>query len=315
MIANLFVAAIFCGISVEAQISFTGLINRGSGLQANGIVQIINLNNKITTIGKINTDGTFLVDSTTTGRFYIYAIPDPKSGSSYLPTYYLEYLKMSDANVIPSSGNVSGIEINLIPRTVSENGSALLEGRFSYADYRSDENTELDRNWLDNAYTPTSPINIFQPPCKNMAVLLYNSSNQVVAHTVTDLQGYYAFKNLTGGNYRIEGQRYSYPTEFGGYINVASSGTTQTKLRMGNQVVTGFAESGMSKEQLISYPNPFQSKLNINLYNAKLTITDLVGNVYLENASFEGGEIQTENWPKGIYLVKCAGLVSKIVKN
>jgi hypothetical protein len=315
-IINLLIT-ILCGMSAAAQtrINFTGVINRGAGLQTNGIVQIINLNNRITTIGKINTDGTFLVDSTNTGLFYIYAIPDPKSGSAYLPTYYLEYLTMNEATMIPSSGNVSGININLIQRTASENGAALLEGRFSYADFSSDDNTELSRNWLDNTYTPTAPINIFQPPCKNMSVLLYNSSNQIVAHSVTDLQGYYSFKNLNGGNYRIQGQRYSYSTEFGGYINVSASGTTQTSLRMVNGAVTGIDETEKEINQSISYPNPFQSSLNISRMKGIVTITDLLGIVYFENAFFEGAEIQTENWPKGVYLIKCAGSISKILKN
>lgn len=313
-IAVSFLVTMFYFMDAYSQIYFEGLIHRGTGFQSDGMVQIINLNTRQTTIGKINSGGSFLVDSTQTGQFYIYAIPDPKSGSAYLPTYYLQYLRISSATVIPASGNVSGIDIKLIQRTVSENGSALLEGRFGYADYYSDNNTELSRNWLNNTYTPTKSINIIEPPCKNMSVLLYNSSNQVVAHAVTDLQGYYSFKNLKGGNYRIEGQRYPYNTEFGGNVNVAASGTTQTSLRMVNQAVTSI-EDNLKYINLISYPNPFQSKLNIGQYKGIVSITDLMGNVYFQKEFFDGGEIITENWPKGVYLVKCAGSVSKILKN
>ena len=299
----------------QTKISLTGIIKAETGLQTNGLVHIVTLNNKKTTIGKINADGTFLVDSTNTGRFYIYAIPDPKSGSVYLPTYYLQYLSLNEATIISSFGNVSGIEINLIKRTVSENGIALLEGRFSYADNNTDDNTELSRNWLNNAYTPTKAINISQPPCKNMSVLLYNSADQVVAYAVTDLQGYYSFKNLTGGNYRIEGQRYSYTTEFGGYLNVSVSGTTQTSLRMVNQAVTGISEMEYKQEQVIFYPNPFQSRLNLGQYSGKMTVTNLMGTVFFEKDSFEVGEISTENWPKGVYIINHEGNTDKILKN
>jgi hypothetical protein len=79
--------------------------------------------------------------------------------------------------------------------------------------------------------------------------------------------------------------------------------------------ITGIAEMEDAKEQSISYPNPFQSSLNINLLKGSVTITDLMGIIYFENTTFEGVEILTENWPKGVYLIKCAGSVSKILKD
>lgn len=65
---------------------------------------------------------------------------------------------------------------------------------------------------------------------------------------------------------------------------------------------------GMDNTLFDLYPNPtsgpVQIRLRKSIFNGKLTVTDLAGRtVYLDDA-FAGGEIDTEDWPRGMYFVR-----------
>ena len=283
--------------------SISGTVRKGTNLVTSGAVYATDVSIPRTYMGKINSDGTFKVDSTSSGRYQIYAVPASAQGLGYSPTYYVNKLKMSDATIINGQGVVTGIDLYLVQQTTTETGSASIEGRFNFGDGSNDERHPFNKTWFNYTFVPSAPINQFGDPCKNLPVLLYNNAGKIVGNTVTDLQGYYTFKNLAGGNYRLEGQKYDYTTEFGGFINVQTTGITRVALHMMKPIVTFIPQDRPTSADTAPFPNPFQNTVEIANNGGRISITDLAGKKYYESGASSFSDINTTDWPEGVYLV------------
>ena len=294
-------------------LSISGKVHQGPTFTAEGIVMAINLNTSKSRISKVSGNGSFKVDSLSKGTYVLYAVPNPVSIPGYASTYYVNKLKLNDAVTLNLIGHIKETDIYLIPISKKENGTSKIQGRFSYDDENTDDTTSFAKNWLAGLSVPKSVIQISSQPCKNMPVLLYNGGNEVINSTITDIEGYYGFNNLSGGKYKLAGQRYGYQTENQGEVIVIANSEEVTSLKM-IKLTTGLGHNSLNQSSTGTYvyPNPFQNIIEIRGYQGNISVSDITGIVYYEAPSSQS--INTSNWPSGVYFLKAGNLVQKIVK-
>lgn len=83
--------------------------------------------------------------------------------------------------------------------------------------------------------------------------------------------------------------------------------------------VNGLPSFTADETTLKVFPNPFQNKINIlfeeDMLNANMIVTDINGNIVGQYPVRQKAiSIDTKKWSRGIYIIKCKGRTSKIVK-
>lgn len=297
-------------------LSISGLVHQGAGYLQDGVVMAINKTNNKTKITRIKAGGIFKADSLSKGDYILYAVPNPNSVSNYVPTFYINTVSMSQAITMPLEWKIIDVDIYLASKTTTSAGTAKINGRFSYADSNTDDTSATySKNWFGVSYAPSGPIAIQGNPCKTLPVQLYNSSNKLIQWALTDTDGYFKFQNLTGGNYKVMGQRLGYITENEGLVELAQTETKDFNFRLTRSLATELDDDNIGNNSITTaYPNPFKDELFISGFKGNVRVTDLTGSVYYSNAFFTQQTISTSDWPKGIYLVKTGDKVHKVLK-
>ncbi len=294
-------------------LSIAGLVHQGSGLLSDGVVMAVEKASGKARYQKVS-NGVFKLDSLRKSEYILYAIPNPVTVTGYLPTYYVNKVKLSEATPLNLLGKIKDVDIYLAAKPSVASGNYTIQGRFSYADNNTDDTTVFAKSWFATSYTPASPIVITENPCKNLPVVLYNNNNQLVQSTVTDLDGYFVFNNLTSGTYKAQGQRVNYTTENNGVVQVGNTTTETANLRL-EQMLDGLEdENAGNVNAVVAYPNPFKDELQLKGYKGAISIHDLTGNLYFETTISENETIDASNWPSGFYLLKIGNKVQKLAK-
>lgn len=295
-------------------LSIAGLVHQGTSLLSDGVIIAIEKATGKARYQKVS-NGVFKIDSLRKSEYILYAVPNPVTVTGYLPTYYVNKVKLSEAISLNLLGKIKDIDIYLVAKPSVASGNSTIQGRFSYADNNTDDTTVFGKNWFGNSNAPASPIVITENPCKNLPVLLYNSNNQLVQSTVTDIDGYFGFQNISSGTYKALGQRVNYSTENSGEVVVAQNSTATANLRL-ERIVSGIEEeSALSgSENVFAYPNPFKDELQLKGYNGKVLIYDLAGNLYFETVLQSNETINSSIWPSGFYLLKTGNKLQKLIK-
>jgi hypothetical protein len=305
--------------SVKVQVyadtfSIAGLVHQGTGLLSDGVVIAVEKATGRARYQKVN-NGVFKIDSLRKSEYILYVVPNPVTVTGYLPTYYVNKVKLSEAISLNLLGKIKDVDIYLVAKPSLASGNSTIQGRFSYADNNTDDTTVFGKNWFGNSNAPASPIVITENPCKNLPVLLYNGNNELVQSTVTDIDGYFGFQNISSGTYKALGQRINYSTENAGEVVVDQNSVATASLRL-ERIVDGIEdESALSgSDNAFAYPNPFKDELQLKGYNGKVLIYDLAGNLYFETTLQSNETINSSIWSSGFYLLKTGNKVQKLIK-
>ncbi|MBK9012817.1 MAG: T9SS type A sorting domain-containing protein [Saprospiraceae bacterium] len=253
---------------------------------------------------------------TNAGNYIVKATLDPNSpgASGYMPTYHFSTVHWDEADLItlPSAG--FGL-FNIILNDGSNltGGSGNINGTVTQGDGFT-ANDEGDRGG---------------DPRPNTSVLLFDSNELPITHTLTDEQGQYNFSGLPFGTYKLEveivGMEQAVRWVTLSADNPTSSGNdfevTDEGIVLGiNELLAG---SGLEVS-----PNPTSGDLNIwleanNNFEAKISIARLDGTtVLIENQQVvKGGQsimLDLASLPTGLYLLQVTtgkGVVAaKVVK-
>lgn len=295
--------------------SISGIVHQGSGYMTDGVVMAINKSNNKTYITRIKAGGVFKADSLSRGNYLLYAVPNPATTSSYVPTFYVNKTDINQAVTIPLQWKIIDVDIYLAQKTNIETGTSKINGRFGYGHSNTDDTTVYAKNWFGTSPTPAGPIALSGNPCKNLPILLYNSAGQVVNSTISDTEGYFHFGQLAAGEYKVNGQRNGYITENNGRVQLTSGQTETTSFYLVKGQLLGLDDAELNNgSNSTVYPNPFKEEINIRGFRGQVLITDLTGSTFYSNPFFDNQSIPTEEWPTGIYLLKTGDKVQKILK-
>ncbi|MCU0347122.1 MAG: T9SS type A sorting domain-containing protein [Saprospiraceae bacterium] len=250
------------------------------------------------------------------GQYLTKATLDPASpyAATYLPTYHYASLLWNEADIITLPNHWWQTPNIIMQDGQNLNGSGGISGLVTEGDGLT-ANGDGERSGN---------------PRPNTSVLLFDTNEQAVRHTVTNELGEYSFANLTLGTYQVM-------VEIVGEEQVDRwvSLTAANPISSGNDfevtpdgIVLGIAEILESGSLQLS-PNPTASELNIWLESsvnleAQISVARLDGTKVLSQRSqlAKGRQrikLDVEGLPSGLYLVQVASgsgvAAAKFVKN
>ncbi len=239
----------------------------------------------------ISDDGSFVFKNLLPGKYILFVAPD----DGYLPTFYTEDGKQTnvwqEADTLTLLENADLSDINIVVSKVPEvpsNGLAQLGGMVN----------DDDGNAVADVF-----------------VSVFNSNNELVQYTFSDLDGRYNVGNLVPGFYTISCSNYGMSSEQESDVYVGIDSLVNT-----NFVLIPTSPVGVKSDVLINeyqllqnYPNPFNPSTTINFSVKK------EGNVQIKVYNVLGSEIATilnkklsngnynvmfnaNNLPSGIYI-------------
>ncbi|TNF48705.1 MAG: T9SS type A sorting domain-containing protein [Bacteroidetes bacterium] len=265
-----------------------------NGSPAEGILEVFNfigdtlLAQPVQTITVSN--GNYLADSLQTGMYHVRFTPDPILFPGVAPLYYTSGQTWSDAVAIGlpcflDNGNINSTSLSVL------SGNGIIGG-----------NIIIDTNYLKQ---PTQAL-------ENALVKLFNSNDQLVAFTYSDVDGNYQFSSLPIGTYYILLDLPYIPQ-----INVHNISVTGNEVFSGadfavlsdginavDNLIAGIGE--LDNNHFTLYPNPAHNELSIisdseNVYS----IHSLSGQLIVSGLLIEGiNQISVDNFSPGIYFVQ-----------
>ncbi|MBI1227648.1 MAG: T9SS type A sorting domain-containing protein [Bacteroidetes bacterium] len=236
------------------------------------------------------------------GDYIVKATLDPNfpGAADYMPTYHFSTVHWDSADVITTPSTGSGL-YNIILNDGSNltGGSGNINGTVTEGEGLT-SNGEGERGGS---------------PRPNTSVLLFDSNEQPVTHTLTDGQGQYSFGNLPFGTYKLEVEIVGVeqverwvtlssdnPTSEGNGFQVTSEG-----------IVLGIHDLlAQSKVQI--FPNPTTGIVNFGFeatsnFDANISLARADGQIVLaENQAIAKGyqtlRLDLTNYPTGLYFLQ-----------
>ena len=209
------------------------------------------------------------------GVYLVKVSLDPTSPyyDDYLPTYYGNVELWNNATQITIPGNQTFFNITFVEgdSLLSNGGSGQITGNISDGE----------------GFTGNIGGNRDDGPLEDISILLYNSQEEPLTHTLTDANGDYAFSGLPFGTYKlvveIVGQEQAERWVTLSADNPVSEGNDFEVTEEG--IVSGLHEMGQ-EHNLAVFPNPAKDVLSIRLESAgnfegQLSLTSLTGQTVL----------------------------------
>lgn len=147
---------------------------------------------------QVNDNGSYAFTDLSTGKYLLYAIPDPEFSNEFFPTYAYNSILFDDAHILNVQGDVSGYNINLIPRLFNFNSTGNISG------YVINNDSTLITSGLfsyDMFNKESTGYNSKQG-VSNFVVNLYKD-DELIGFTISKEDGMYSFENIPIGNYSI----------------------------------------------------------------------------------------------------------------
>lgn len=225
----------------------------------------------------VDANGSFKIENLRKGEYVLLGIP---ATLAYKAAYYFGEGLRANANTIPVTGNVTGINFMLDSRS-DTSPSSVISGTFQK------DSTTLQHQTLFESFHGTLPSIIF----------LTNNRGEIVDWTKMDANNNYVFSDP--GNEQLL---------------KASYGRVPDELAH-NFILTGIAPAEEIEYKV--YPNPFHQELIIDCqFDFKAELYNFIGQKVDEFTLSKGkNEINLEHLDSGIYLLKTKGdKTHKIIK-
>jgi len=268
-----------------------------NGSPAEGILEVFNYVMTDTLLAQpvqtlVVSNGTYLADSLQTGMYHVRFTPEPTLFPGVAPLYYTngDTWTTADAIGLPcflNSGNINSNVLNAM------SGSGVISGNVI----------------IDTTYLKMQTISF-----ENALLKLFNSSDEVVAFTYTDVNGNYQFQNVSTGSYYVRMDVPYIPqlndhaiTLTGNQVVLGADFSVMTDgITAEDNLMLGIAEETYSWVTL--YPVPANDKIYLNNNSSSpidFEILSLEGQI-IENGTAGIGEtaINTEKLSNGIYFVR-----------
>ena len=219
--------------------------------------------------------------------------------SGYMPTYSLASPYWYSAATVTHSGATDVLNVNMLYGTVPS-GPGFISGYV----------------YLGAGKGTSGPVGV-----PGMLIYLQDATGHILTQTFTDASGAYSFTGLAYGDYVISPEQYQYysiPSDVIS-LNSTSSGTSEINFKQQaiNRTITPIVPSATrvitTNQDIVLYPNPAKSDLNIQWQGqptgcADLVVSDVVGKeVYKSaiNINTVSGKTQLNlnGLKTGIYLI------------
>ena len=299
------VATCYEVITTENTYTFTGSVLAGTELIKSGYAVLFRKGYYKAIASVTINSGLFKFSNLPKAEYTVYAIPDFSVYKNFLPTFYINKLKYKNADYLSLNDTSINIVINL-REFVRTKGTGKITGNIFFESY-----SLQDSVFAKNGSTNLNPINNI---AMNTPVILYNSTNQPVAWTITDGAGYYVFENIALDTYKVVAETASALAESVVILtdnNSATNADLTLKSQLNNTGINDIENNVISL-----FPNPVANNLNIEVNDpTTVKIYTMLGKL-LFNESLKSGinTLDISTIDKGIYIARIGNNTIRIVK-
>lgn len=280
------------GDSLEHTIA--GVVEGNNKLLINGTILLYKKGTRNYTLKgyQVLSGGAFRFEQLEQGSYILYAIPGMMYLSSYLPTYYVNKLSWTQADIIHLTGSALGLTLQLQPTRFINKGIGKIKGTLT-----NTQGTDSMTNAVTKSGAAVSP-----------SVFLYSQSGAALCSSVPDADGNFEFQDLPMGNYVV---KIEYPNLEDNSRNVSLSNEVPEKDNLNFTItdnVTGVNTLADGQDVEILYLSSGDIAIRIKesgTYN--ISLTNMSGAVMINtemtlNANTDN-VLPTGNLARGIYIL------------
>ncbi len=238
------------------------------------------------------------------GRWTVLAVPATDS-FSFIPTYLGNKTKWNDAQIIEVTNNSIHTDTIICQPidSVFEEGNFVIEGFIYQTTGNKNGFIKMDiRNGI---------------PLQNTKVMLFKKDNSIASYyTSTDSEGYYAFKNIPEGEFQIFVEIPGFTLEEKPSVILTNEGQVVHEINFNVIIGTGvITDLNEIKNEILIYPNPFSSEININSTSVlgMIKIFNSLGQL-VEIINYPSNIISTDHLKSGIYFVNVFDETKNLIK-
>ncbi|MCL2132069.1 MAG: leucine-rich repeat protein [Lentimicrobiaceae bacterium] len=262
----------------------------------------------------IDSNGNYLFTNVSADSCIIRAVPD--SSENALPTYYGNTDLWNLASPVVVGGSLQNMDIEIIPQSSLSNGSSFISG---YVGQKDGQKSLSQKSVSD--------------PAEDVCVYLQKESLAstwtTIDYTLTNAEGYFEFRNVSAGRYRVILDVPGLETDNPQIVEVGDGDTIQNieyEITEGG-ITNKSGDVGISNYELgmmnyVVYPNPTTGKLTVfssqlSEIGGEVEIYDVVGQVVFTTTvspQFPEMIIDISGLSAGLYFLKVDGKVLKVVK-
>lgn len=280
----------------------------GKELMKSGMVYLFRKGNpKPQTVSSI-VDSIYQFSNVLGGLYTVYVIPNIMEYPRYLPTFYINKFRYSQANYINLNEDKSDVVVMLNSYDLPK-GNGIVRGNIFFESLNLKDSVmnalvQYRGTAYDNDYSAAS-----------IPVTLYDGSGDAVAWSVSDEHGNYEVENLASGSYMIVSETGSAKAE--STINLADDNSIVTADLILKVVGESTGFENIKNHITDYYPNPVRNTLNLNVdESSEVYLYNATGKLILRQQLNSGtNTIDFSNFREGIYLLKTNNSTIKVRKD
>ena len=310
----------------EPTLTVSGKIIRQDQMQSTGMVVLIDktqIKYSTTRLVIVGNGGTYSFTDVPSGTYIIkYA---PGTDENVLPTYYGNTEQWEDATIVTVIDiSLQNKDITLIPASVMQ-GNSIISGYVGGDGRKSTKS--ISQKSVEN---PVDSVDVYLQKEAN-------TSWNTIAQTLTNAEGYFEFRDVPAGRYRVildvPGLPHSDNPEIievndGDTIQNIEYEITENGIKNNTEDEVGIVGANNYSPMRV-YPNPTTGQLTIECRDAinrvstgEYTIYNIMGQVVMQGtlscrdvARNVSTTVDVESLAKGMYYLKIEGKTVKVIKN
>lgn len=273
----------------------SGVVKGNQELLPSGIILLYKKGTKYYSLKgyQVVSGGLFRFEKLEKGSYILYAIPDIMYLSSYLPTYYVNKLSWTEADIINLTNDALGLTLQLQSTKIINRGIGKIKGTLI-----NDQGIAATNNNMEKSSVAVSP-----------SVILYTPSGVALCSSSPDINGNFEFQDLPLGNYSI---KIEYPNLESKSQFVSLNNEIPEKDNLNFTItdnVTRINTVISDKDIAVLYLSSSQLSIRIKESGTyKVSLTSMSGAILIDteinlNAN-EDNILSTVNISNGIYILK-----------
>jgi PKD repeat protein len=283
------------GYSLSGNV-YTGHVPLTSGI----VIAYLEQNNVYmpTGVAIVKTDGRYQINDQVSGNYIVYAIPNTTLPGKYFPTYYVDNLSWTKANVIDVNSNIFSLDIDLIKTYDSWSGVGIIKGHVNYYVNSADS----------GKLVLTSSM--------NLPVILSTGDGTDLTSTYADKQGNFEFDGLYFGSYLIRPELPNLKSTFSYQLNLSQESPLADNVQLtinSSEIVTGIPGTIIAKDAIEMNYLPHSQEIRIRTTQRAASILHIqvinsVGQIRQVNEIKMGASdektMSIQNLSRGFYIVR-----------
>lgn len=250
-------------------------------------------------------NGNFAFANVPQDDYTVYVIPDRAVYRAYLPTFYVDKLRIIEADYLTLDRDTT--EIAVLLRTVqSRGGNGRVHGNLYYESDNLRDSVLAEKR-SGNSFTNDRRAN-------DVPVMLLNSQDQPVAWTLSDAEGNFEFNNVEYNVYKVVSETPAATAEMVVSVNQYNPDVSADMMLRSPDAATSV--ENIKQSLLDVFPNPVSDKIFVRMEHAdEVYVLNAMGQLLRRKLLKPGlNEVDLSDVNAGVLFVRSSGGSFKVLK-